>query len=512
MVSARVLERKPRLGGTKMHTTPFDASQLRPRPSSSEPSAWRQSLTVRLRRAFGILLTINFAVFWALPIFIQGRAYKLGLRRVLAPVYERIDGSRAVRRFAARWIYQRPVHVDYFTRALLLVVSTVTALGVVTWWQVTRGSLPFWLIFLYYLAWVGFGGRTLGAAYTFAHREGHRPGGGLYRPWIRTVFGNPVENWLGFFYGNVPYNFSTSHVLLHHRLNGGKGDPFYMWDIDRSSWSDAMLFFHRTFIYMTGWSSLRAFKTQEPGARMDRAYRQLLKGFLLYWVVAPIAIMGGLTAAGSTLPSALTFLFFIYMQPLFAMSTFIALLNVPFHGFLEFEEDGAHIPCISSTTLIDGEDDSFGEDDHMAHHYFMAVEHRDLPRHQRTQHEEWARRHASVFKEISIIELSVFMLLKRWETIADKHYVDYSGKLTTEEIARMLEARAKRVEMSYEDYEFGYLPRIQEITEELVKRGTCANLSQAYRYQARHDLQPRLEPDAGITTIEASPHTEHHAT
>lgn len=46
-----------------------------------------------------------------------------------------------------------------------------------------------------------------------------------------------------------------------------------MWDIDRSSWSDRMLFFSRTFVHMTGWSSLRAFKTQEPGKKMDRAYR-----------------------------------------------------------------------------------------------------------------------------------------------------------------------------------------------------------------------------------------------
>ena len=25
----------------------------------------------------------------------------------------------------------------------------------------------------------------------------------------------------------MPYNFSTSHVFLHHHLNGGKGDSFY---------------------------------------------------------------------------------------------------------------------------------------------------------------------------------------------------------------------------------------------------------------------------------------------
>ena len=472
----------------------------------------RNVFAVRLRRAFGVLLTVNFAVFWALPILVQGRLYRAGLRRVLDPIYDWIDGAPGVRRFAEGCVYQRPVYADYFVRAMFLGLSTTIGLGVVTWWQVTHGSLPFWLIFVYYLAWVGFGGRIMGAAYTFAHREGHRPGGRIYRPWIRKTFGNVVENWFGPFYGNVPYNFSTSHNLLHHRLDGGKGDPFYMWDIDRSSWSDMMLFFHRIFIYMTGWSSLRAFKTQERGERMERARRQLRKGALIYWILVPAIIVGGLMAAGSTLSSALVFFFFIYIQPLFAMSIFIALLNVPFHGFLAFEEDGAHVPCINSTTIIDGEDDSFGEDDHMAHHYFMAVEHRGLPEHQRTQHDEWARRHASVFKKVSIIELTFLMLLKRWTTIAEKHYVDYSGELSTDEIARMLEQRAKRKEMSYEDYEFAYLPRIGETTEDLVRRGVCANISQAYRYQAHHNLQPRHEPDAGIPETKASPHTEHYAT
>ena len=475
-----------------MRATPLDVSPAHPSPAWKTSDRWTAFL-VRMRWAFGALLTLNFAIFWALPIVIQGRSFKLGLNRVLRPMYDWIDGSPRLRGFAARWIYQRPVHVDYFARALLLLLSTAIAFGVVTWYQITRGSLPLWLIFLYYLAWVGFGGRCLGGAYTFAHREGHRSGGRLYRPWIRKTFGNFFENWLGFLYGNLPYNFSTSHSLLHHRLNAGKGDPFYMWDIDRTSFSDFMLYQHRVFVYMTGWSSLRAFRTLGAGAKEAEAYRQLSRGVVLYWLAAPTVIVAGLVAAGSTLPSALAFLFFIYVQPLFAMTFFIALLNVAVHGFLEFEEDGAHISCINSTTIIDGEDDSFGEDDHMAHHYFMAVEHPDLPRHQSTQREEWARRRASVFKELAILELSIYVLLNRWTLLAEKHYVDYSGELTTEEIAAMLEKRAKRVEMPYEKYEFCYLPRIREIADGLVRRGTCATLRQAYRYQAHYNLQLLVE-------------------
>jgi hypothetical protein len=36
----------------------------------------------------------------------------------------------------------------------------------------------------------------------------------------------------------------------------------------------------------------------------------------------------------------------------------VAFINIAFHGFVEFDETGRHIPCINSATIIDGEDDS----------------------------------------------------------------------------------------------------------------------------------------------------------
>jgi hypothetical protein len=50
----------------------------------------------------------------------------------------------------------------------------------------------------------------------------------------------------------------------------------------------------------------------------------------------------------------------------------------------------------------------------------------DLKEHQKTKEAEFARTHASVFKKLSIVELSIFILLGLWDKLAD-HYVDYSG-------------------------------------------------------------------------------------
>ena len=51
----------------------------------------------------------------------------------------------------------------------------------------------------------------------------------LYQRWIRESIGHLFENWLGVFFGNVPWNFTTSHIFIHHRLDGGCGDTFYEW-------------------------------------------------------------------------------------------------------------------------------------------------------------------------------------------------------------------------------------------------------------------------------------------
>jgi len=444
---------------------------------------------VRLRKALGLTLTVNFLTFWAVPIYVMGESFNRFLHYVLRPIYNLVDHNPKIRAFAAKHIYRKPVHVDYFATALFFTAGTVLALGTVFTVQIATGGLPWWLVLAYFFAWVGFGGRGMGAAYTFAHREGHLAGGRMYRPWIRDHVGNFFENWGGLFYGGVPYNFSTSHNLLHHRLNAGKGDPFYMWDFDRTSFWGLMLYQWRIFIYMTGWSSLKEFRRQRDVKRMDEAYRTLRRGALTFWVATPAAILTLLLATGSTPGSALLFLFLIWFQPLCAMSFFLATLNVGFHGLIEFDENGRHIECVAGSTILEGQDDSFGEDDHMAHHYFGSVEHVDLPAHQATQHEEWAKHHATVFKQLSIIELGIFIHFGLWDMLLDKHYVDFAGDLSREELKDLLRTRAQRTEMDYEDYEFRYLPSLRSTANELVRQGTCKTENQAYVYQAHHNVQ-----------------------
>src|SRR3546814_13052301 len=92
------------------------------------------------------------------------------------------------------------------------------------------------------------------------------------------------------------------------------------------------------------------------------------------------------------------------------MSYFLAFLNFAFHGFIEFDENGINIPCVNSTTIIEGDDDYFGEDDHMAHHYATTVYFKDLVDYQKTQLETWKKPHSRVFSRLSIVALAFFII------------------------------------------------------------------------------------------------------
>ena len=380
-------------------------------------------------------MTINFVLFWSIPIFIQGILYKHGLVHVLKPLYNMLDESRLMRSFAEKYIYSNPKHADFFATSLLLIVNYTAAISFVFYWQLKYNSMPYWLIAAYYFAWVGVGGRMMGGAYAMAHKEGHCHT--LYKRWIRDTFGHVFENVVGCLVGNVPWNFTTSHVFIHHRLDGGLGDTFYLWDLDRSSFRDFMLYIHRIALHMSGYSSLKFFS--EHGHKGK--YNLLKKGVVTYVVVG--IVMLAITRSPS-------FVFWIYLQPFICMTYFLALLNIGFHGFIEYE-NGTSIDCVNSSVILNGDDDYFGEDDHMTHHYYPNVYFTDLPKHHESQIELWKKHKASVFQHLSILELSIFILCGLWGELAD-HYVDYTGKMSREEIMEMLKVRAQRKETTYEKY------------------------------------------------------------
>jgi hypothetical protein len=125
----------------------------------------------QLKFLCGLFFSINFAVFWAVPVVVQGLLWKHAFKGVLIPLFNFFDNNSWLRKFAAEYIYNNPIHTDFFATSIMLIANTAVSVGFVFYWQLSRGYLPFWLIAAYYFAWVGIGGRIMGAAYALAHKE-----------------------------------------------------------------------------------------------------------------------------------------------------------------------------------------------------------------------------------------------------------------------------------------------------------------------------------------------------
>ena len=78
--------------------------------------------------------------------------------------------------------------------------------------------------------------------------------------------------------------------------------------------------------------------------------------------------------------------------------------------------------------------------------------------------------------------------LGRIDRLIDRHFVDFSGMLEREQLIRLFVSRAKRKEMSYEDYEFRYLPRLRDRVRDHVKQGIFKNENSAYIFQAQYKI------------------------
>ena len=119
----------------------------------------------------GTFMSINFLIIWAIPIVGMGQLYKALLKKYLQPIYFQIEQNSLLRSFAAQFLYTKPEHADFFAMSLLVVLNCSVTIPMMFYWQLTYGSLPYWLIFVYYCSWVGLGGSIMGAAYGLAHKE-----------------------------------------------------------------------------------------------------------------------------------------------------------------------------------------------------------------------------------------------------------------------------------------------------------------------------------------------------
>ena len=84
----------------------------------------------RVNYVVGFLLFVNWFVFWMTPIVVQGAVFKLGLHeKVLKPIYDVLDTSKTVRKFASTYIYKKEKYADFFATQAYFVLGAIVSLG-----------------------------------------------------------------------------------------------------------------------------------------------------------------------------------------------------------------------------------------------------------------------------------------------------------------------------------------------------------------------------------------------
>lgn len=435
------------------------------------------------RFATGIYLGLNFAVYWGLAVFLQGFVWRTWLCPYLRPWYQKMDRNPTLRNFAEKYIYNKPIHADYFAQALLCLISWLPVFIYMFYAQVTQGTLHYWQIYLYNFSWVGLRGGVLGGVYSITHREGHSRN--FYKPWIQKYIGNIFEEHLSPFFGSVPLNFSLTHNYLHHALQARSADSFYQYDVDRSSLMDFPILLHRIFMHCTGLTAYNQMRIHGLHKQAD-AFRI---GLLKYYFVYP-AVMLAITRSWR-------FLFYMYFQPLVGMAFFLCFMNVAFHAMVDYDTDGNPLEVVFSTELTEGDDDYFGEDSHLSHHIQGHVYWRDLPDQRVKLLEEFKTNHATVFRGLSVAEAAGLMLIKKWDVLAD-HFVQYNtepapNKLPEEELIRL----------SKEDLSSGVQQSCWVGTGLLTKREVAAMLeSRCKRREPKWNRASLLVNESASTSFE----------
>lgn len=88
----------------------------------------------------------------------------------------------------------------------------------------------------------------------------------------------------------------------------------------------------------------------------------------------------------------------------------------------------------------------------MAHHYSTQTWYTQTHTYRERIMADLVLHKGSVFRQISIVELSALVLLGQFERIAQRHYVDYSASLSLPDAAALLRRRAQKKELSHDAY------------------------------------------------------------
>lgn len=304
-----------------------------------------------------------------------------------------------------------------FARVQVLNFSVM--LGLATWLYI---DFQIWNAVLF-LGWYSF---QLGPYTLMLHNVCHRR---YFRDpvaWLEW----PFIAFLGMFFGHSPGSYFAHHIGMHHPENNMDDDLSTTLHLQRDSLWDFSVHYLGRFMFL-GKRDLAGYLSER---NRDRILKRLKQGTILWFVV----VIGlAFVSWQATL--------LVFVAPL--LITRIAMMagNWGQHAFVEASDPEN---CyVNSITCINSSYNKrcFNDGYHISHHWKPTRHWTEHPGELSDNLAIYAENDAIIFKKLDFFLVWLFLMLKRYDWLAD-NYVQIGGReRSREEIIALLKERTQRI-------------------------------------------------------------------
>lgn len=263
--------------------------------------------------------------------------------------------------------------------------------------------------------------------YVMCHKEAHCNGHLFARKYSNPVLSYIFNHWIGLFHGVLPGVFTYSHVNNHHKYDNDHRDVYSTAFRPRDRFTSWLRYLPEWFAYAANVSTIISFVG-------ERRYKLAFKTTLS--TVAYLAFVA----------------VFWRIHPLFTLMTLVyafvegnillSVVNYVWHAFID-PDDPAN-DFVNSTTIVDGENFTLGEEYHVVHHQYAGAHwtrHRELYFKHLASYESCV---PTTFHRKNLFEVFGLIVAQDYGALADAFYKPMWPKgMTREEMMHLLKRRLR---------------------------------------------------------------------